>query len=739
MNRSTVTNTPRQDLLPLEDGQGLPLRGYLDLIWGRKLLIVAVTALSIAATALWTFRQQRVYSASAALLIDPQMPQVLARVTEVVDISPNAYRDVDDYMHTQETVACSSQVAERAARLLNLHQVAAFWGPRATLPVAARTPALAARLVAGSVRCAVRRGASILDVVAEHTDPTMAAQIANAMAQAFMDHNLEYKSASTSGAIAWLAKQLDQLKHQVNASESELYDFRKANDLISMTLHDRQSLTSEQLATLTAQWNKVRGERMALAAEVAQLRAISTSDPLSAPELPAFRSEAIDALKLQALRERALATDLRARYLAQHPKVVAQEARVAQAVADLRRQLDAVVAGTVRRLGAVEATEGALQRAIGQTKTSAYEVNKREIAYRRLEREATSAQNAYTMLMTRMTESELAGRLRSNNVRMLEPAEASGIPVRPRARANLMIGLLLGLLLSLGLVFLLEALDNSVLAQADVEAEGVVFLGGLPVVSGVSAQARGAGVHEAELRELMAAHHPRSPSAEECRAIRTNLLFASPDKPLKRLLITSPSPSEGKTMTATNLAITVAQQGRRVLLVDVDLRRPMLHKVFGVSLQDGLTSALTSGRDPLSFAKATGVPHLSVLTAGPLPPNPAELCHSDRLRAVLDQLAEHFDLVILDSPPVLVVTDAVVLGSLCDGTVLVARSGRTTKQALRQTVRRLADLGVVLFGCVVNGIDVGGYRYKYRYKLGRGGAYAYGHSGSGEGDGPARG
>lgn len=731
-----MTTGPRQDLLPQEDGDGLPLRGYAELIWGRKLLIVAVTALSIAATALWTYRQPRIYGASAALIVDPQVPQVLGRVTEVVDISPNAYRDTDEYMRTQETVACGSQVAERAARLLNLDHSDAFWGPGAKAAAAARPAGQAARVVAGSVRCAVRRGASIIDVVAEHGDPRIAAQLANAMAQAFIDHNLEHKSASTSGAIEWLAKQLDQLKHQVNASESELYDFRKANDLISMTLRDRQSLTSEQLVTLTGQWNKVRGERMALAAEVAQLRAISTADPLSAPELPAFRSEAIDALKLQALRERAVATDLRSRYLAQHPKVVAQEARVTQAVADLRRQLDAVVAGTVRRLEAVQATEGALQRAIGETKSSAFEVNKREIAYRRLEREATSAQQAYAMLLERMTESELAGKLRSNNVRLLERAEPSGVPLRPRARSNLLIGLLLGLLLSLGLVFLLEALDNSVLAQADVEAERLVFLGGLPMVAGTSAQERRAGVHEAELRELMAAHHPRSPSAEECRAIRTNLLFASPDKPVKRLLITSPGPGEGKTMTATNLAITVAQQGRRVLLVDIDLRRPMLHKVFGVPLQDGLTSALTSGRDPLSFAKATGVANLSVLTAGPLPPNPAELCHSDRLRAVLDQLAEHFEMMIIDSPPVLLVTDAVVLGSLCDGTVVVARSARTTKQALRQTARRLADLGVPLLGCVVNGIDVRGYRYKYRYKYGRGGAYAYGHSGPAEGEGP---
>ncbi|MBK8480617.1 MAG: polysaccharide biosynthesis tyrosine autokinase [Proteobacteria bacterium] len=728
------TESP-QELLPQDEGQALALRGYLELLWNRKLLIIAVTALTIAATALWTYRQQRIYRASAALIVDQQMPQVLGRVTEVVDISPNAYRDTDEYMRTQETVACGSQVAERAARLLNLHRVDAFWGPASLRPSrASRTPALAARVVGGAVRCSVRHGASIIDIVAEHTDPNIAARIANAMVQAFIDHNLEYKAASSSGAVAWLAKQLDRLKHKVDESEAELFRFRKDNDLISITLTDRQSLASAQLGALTQQWNNVRSERMALAAEVAQLKAVSTADPLSTPELPAFRSDAIDALKVQALRERALATSLRSRYLAQHPQVVEQQARVAQSVADLRRQLDAVVAGAVRRLATVQATEAALQRAIGETKTSAFEVNRREIAYRRLEREATSALTAYTMLMSRMTESELASKLRSNNVRMLEPAEALGVPVRPRTRTNLLIGALLGLLLALGLVVLLAALDNSVLAQGDVEAERLVFLGGLPLIAGISAQERGAGVPEAEVRELMAAHHPRSTSAEEYRAIRTNLLFSSPDKPLRRLLVTSPGPSEGKTMTATNLAITVAQQGRRVLLVDLDLRRAMLHRVFGLPLNDGITAALTSDRSPLSFAKATGVPNLSVLTAGPLPPNPAELCHSDRLRVVLDALSEHFELIVIDSPPVLLVTDAVVLGSVCDGTVIVARSAVTTKQALRQTVRRMADLRVPLLGCVVNGIGARGQRYAYRNRYGRGGEYAYGHSGPANGD-----
>jgi len=274
--------------------------------------------------------------------------------------------------------------------------------------------------------------------------------------------------------------------------------------------------------------------------------------------------------------------------------------------------------------------------------------------------------------------------------------------------------ILLGLLLGVGLAIGVEFLDNTIRSQEHVEQLGVTFLGVIPRVKPGD---------DGRTDDLVVLHQPKSVVAECCRAIRTNLLFMSPDKPLRSILITSAGPQDGKTTTAIDVAIAMAESGSRVLLVDADMRRPRVHKALGLAEGLGLSS-LILGEGRLEQAiRRTELPNLHALTCGPIPPNPAELLHTEAFAALFKRMVEGFDRVVIDSPPVSAVSDALVLSTLVDGTVLVVKAGHTTRDAARRAVRSLADVKARLLGAVLNDLDTqdqryGGYYYAYGYYYG---------------------
>src|ERR1043165_5176113 len=288
----------------------------------------------------------------------------------------------------------------------------------------------------------------------------------------------------------------------------------------------------------------------------------------------------------------------------------------------------------------------------------------------------------YGLIAMRQKEIDITGPMKTNNVRVLERAIVSGSPVRPQPVQNLLLGLLLGLGTGIALAFAIEALDNTLKTQADVEQFlGVPVLGLVPII-GAAAGAEAAEVSDhLRERDLGVFLDPKSVAAECCRSIRTNVLFMSPDRPLRTMVVTSPSPQEGKTTTAINLGVTMAEAGSRVLIVDTDMRRPRLHRSFGVPNQTGISTVIVGKTGLEESIKRTDVPNLDVLTCGPVPPNPSELLHTDRLGAVLADCAKIYDRIILDSPPTSAVTDPAVLGNLTDGVVLVIKAGETTRES----------------------------------------------------------
>jgi polysaccharide biosynthesis transport protein len=379
--------------------------------------------------------------------------------------------------------------------------------------------------------------------------------------------------------------------------------------------------------------------------------------------------------------------------------------------------------------------ERGLRALMEAQKKEAIELSKLEVEYKPLQRAAEQNTKMYGLIASRQKEIDITGPMKTNNVRVLERAVVPGAPVRPKPVQNLLLGLLVGLGTGIALAFAIEALDNTLKTQADVEQTlGVPVLGLVPVIGaaagGEAAQA-GDNVRERDLGVFL---DPKSIAAECCRSIRTNILFMSPDRPTRTIVVTSPSPQEGKTTTAINLGVTMAEAGGRVLIVDTDMRRPRLHRSFGVPNQTGISSVIV-GKVTLEEAiKRTDVPNLDVLPCGPVPPNPSELLHTERFSAVLADCARLYDRIILDSPPTSAVTDPAVLGNLADGVVLVVKAGETTRDSATHARRQLMTAKARLLGVVVNAIDFSnpayGYDYYYRnyYRYG----YTYGNGPDGK-------
>ncbi|MFQ5633013.1 MAG: polysaccharide biosynthesis tyrosine autokinase, partial [bacterium] len=349
-----------------------------------------------------------------------------------------------------------------------------------------------------------------------------------------------------------------------------------------------------------------------------------------------------------------------------------------------------------------------------------------------LERASKVDEKIYIMMKEKYQESQITEVGQLGDVRIIDPAKPPKNPIKPRKRLNLMLGMMVGLGLGVGLTFLLEAMDNSVRVMEDLTRIGLPALGAIPEIRQQEALKRikvmsngntnGTTAPE-EVREMAArliTHFaPKSPISEAYRSFRTNIQFTKIDKPLQTLLVTSPGPGEGKSTTVANLAITMAQMGSKVLLVDADLRRPILHSIFKLDRRIGLTNTLVGRVSVDDAINETEIENLSIMPCGTLPPNPSELLGSAAMKNLIEELKSKFDIVLFDSPPVIAVTDAVVLCNKLDGVVLVVKSGQTDRNAASHAYSLLKNVSTNLLGGLLNGVNVesmyGSYYYYYHY------------------------
>lgn len=713
----------------LEATDVVDLHAYWRTIARRRWIVVSFFVAAVLATAIVTLRQPKIYGATCTIIIDVAAPRVLEKeqVQEVVESGSGASWYNREYYETQYRVITSRTVAQRVADKLQLAANPRFLGLTA-IPEAEREAARLGRdpvaIVQANLKVEPVKDSRVVRIRYEDRDPEMAAIVANTVAEAYIAETLSVRTTTTASASDWLEQQLADLERKLEASGKALYDFKKSHDIVAASWDDRQSIISQQLVAISTALTNARLKKAELQARNEEIEALGkdVKAGVDAESVhPVVANGAIQALKAKYLDTRQECTGMRDRYLEDHPKLAECDKRLGLTKQAFDEQVKIAIEAARKDYREVTASERNLAKLLEQAKAEAFGLNQYERDYLELKRAHDNNQRLYELVLKRLKDTGVAGMLQASNVRILDRARPSMVPVRPSTSRNLLLAIFAGVVGGIALAFVFEYLDQSVTTQAQIEQQlGLTFLGIYP-----SVERKGDG----QAQDLFVHTSPKSAVAECVRAIRTNLLFMSPDRPLKTILVTSSGPQEGKTTTATSLAITMAGSGNRVLLIDADMRRPRIHKVFGMSNGKGLSSLILGEGQLKDHIRETEVAGLYALTCGPVPPNPAELLHTAAFQKILGLVTDRFDRVIIDSPPVGVVADAAVMSTHVDGTVVVVKAGQTSREAGRKAVRQLRDVKANLLGAVLNDLDLQRYgQYAYYYQYG----YYYGEPGRDE-------
>lgn len=686
------------------------IRRYLRALRKYALPLIALVALAVTAAVVYTSRQTKIYESKASVQIEPKLPDLLGQGENgILGITTGI-----EYFKQQTKVLASFTLTRQTVIGHNLTDKLLTETERKGMSAPAQLELATQRLQKQMVVKYPDQD-RIMYVFVRNPSAELAAEIANDHVKTYEAYAKGLLSTDTKQASKALQTEFEEAANKLQQSETDLLDFQKQNDIQTFSLEDRQRLASTNIATSTARLNEARGTRIELGAKLDRMKRAAGIEVLESPILMMGDSASFDTLRAQYYMERNVFLQLEKEVGPKNPEFTKQKAKMDDLYSALQSEAKRILAGVQELYEAALATERAHAGEVKQYGDEATALSQKTGDYNKLVRAKKTFEDKYGILRGRLSTSEMTGRMNTEidttYVKPLDEALVSLTPVSPSLRVNIAVATGLALALGLGLIFLSVYFDRTVKNTTDAQvAAGVPVLGFIPVLESGDDRARDLFVHE----------NPKSLIAESCRALRTNIMFSAADRQLKTVAVCSANQREGKTTSVIYLGTTMAQSGKRVLLIDTDMRRPRLHSSLGISRQHGLTNLMLGDETYDEVIKPTDIPNLFMLPCGPLPPNPAELLLTKRFETVLADLSAKFDLIILDSPPVQAVTDAVVLSKLVDGVILVVRANKTLREDIRRSAKQIRDVGGSIFGLIVNEIDTGDRSY-YSY------GYAYGY------------
>ena len=705
------------------DGPDFAFADFAQMIWKRRVLIAIIFGSVLAIGTLYTLLKTPIYRAGVTLQIDREAAKVLS---VGADLQPAELLTGDEFYQTQYGLLKGRFLAERVVESLHLADNQADlklmgWRPRASKPdytasVAELRRRDAVTLVEKHITVSPVPSSRLVEVAFDSKSPTFSADVANALAENFIKSNLDRRFQAASYARDFLEQHLAEEKQKLEASERAAVAYAASQQIIQIPIPQAagapptastESLVASDLSSLNADLAAATNLRLQAEQKLIQARASSGA---SLPEVmadPTFQKLEQERAVVAAEYQQKLAI-----YRPDHPTMLALRGQLAAMDRTIASQVSSIQKSIENQYQTAANQEKALQEKVDQLKSAMINLNNRSIQFNILQRDVDTNRTLYEGLLQRYKEVGIAGGVGTNNVSIVDRALPPLKPAVPNVPLYLAISAALGLIFSVGAAFILGALDQGINVPSDIETKLHV-----PLLGASPATARG-------VTPAQALRDPRSALSESINALRTALQFATSDGAPRTLLVTSSRSLEGKTTTSAALAASFARLGVRVLLVDGDLRNPSLHRLLNLKNTTGLSRYLSGGAPLADIVQTTAEASLSVVTCGPLPPNPSELLAGPGLAAFLKEASEAFDLVIVDGPPVVGLSDAVSLAAAVVGTLFVVEAVTVRRAAARAAIDRIEAVDARIVGAVLSKFDAKsaayGYEYAYHYAYGGG-------------------
>jgi succinoglycan biosynthesis transport protein ExoP len=715
---SSVSVASREiDYYELEPEGRAYLRDFFHILLKRKWWVIGTLLGIMAVTGLVILIMTPIYKATTMLQITQDNPGPSLSDLENFSILKGG-QDVNKFQETQYNILTSRGVAARVIEALNLQDTPEFKAIAAKSPGAPPEKIRSdmidyflERLVVNEVK-----DTYLMQVAFKSQDRKLAKKVVDALAREYMQLVIDSRAQSFTLVKDWLGKQLGQMTQKVQASQKKLFEFGQKHDFYS--LEDKDNVIIQKYIELSALLTKAESERLAKEALYRQIKE-------KGPDAPSITNNPlIMNLRQELVAQNAKVSGMDRTFLGEHPHMQVEQAKLS----DLRRRLG----GEVHRLqkavkadyeSAVKA-ENLLTQAFEEQKGQLAKLQDNLVDFQILKRDAQTTEKLYKALLERMGETTVASTMVAGTVGVIDPPEAPYDPYLPKPLLFVVLSGVMGLFLGVGTAFLMEYMDSSIKTTDDVErAVQLPSLGVVPLchndssklsynkipvsIKGLLSWMKNRNGQDIPLGDLdlMMLKHPRSPMSEAIRHLRTSLLLSVSGGPPEAIVVTSPHPREGKSTISINLAIALAQDGHRVVILDCDLRRPRIHEAFHLKNNPGLTSYLTGNASLEAILKATQVDNLFFIPAGPIPPNPAELLNSQAYKNLLQHLRREFHHIIIDTPPTLGFADARVAALHSDGVLLVAKHQSTSREAGRLARQYFTQVNARMLGMVLNQLD----------------------------------
>lgn len=702
-----------------EQEREIDLMEILALLKRHIYLFAAIILIVMTFTVAQIYRMVKIYSSTATIEIEPKAANVLGGNMEVVQSgSQGSYYTNKDYYATQYEIIQSRAVAQKVLEMVPGENVLEYLGfdlekiepdkIKDIDPVA---------VLLSKINVVPQKNSNIVRISVEDRDPEKAAFLANAVASSYIEFNLEKKYFETKDAARWLMDQSVSLKQNLENSEMMLFEFKQSNNVLATTFEAKQELLSNRIIKLTNTLTDQEIRRNALTAKIEEYAHVNIDNPEDGVFKEISKENAIVGnLKLKYLEVVSKINESEQVYGEKHPKVVTLLADKENIEKTFKSEIEGVISSYNLELKMLDNEMKKNRNMLSESQTEAINLNKLDINYSKLRREVETNKKLYDIVLERSKEADLSALLKNNNIRMIDRALVSKIPVKPRKQIILLAGFAIALVLASLAVFLVEFFDTKFKSFKELETiSGKSLLGIIPKFQQIeTSQFKEIAFEDKSGKNL---------AVEAFRSLRTNIKLSNPDSRLKVMLVTSSVPHEGKTIVSSNLAASYSVAGKRVLLIDADMRKPRVHKVFGLKNEKGLSTLIVGEHSMDDVINKNVYEGLDVVTAGIIPPNPAELLESARFADILKDFSEIYDVVIIDTPPLSPVSDAATIAPLTDGLILAVNISETPRDVFKSVIANISKPGITRLGVVVNNID---FKQEKKFKSYYG--YSYYHS-----------